>query len=91
VFQHCAICWVNAYGAQCKINCAINVAHGVRRNHFALNDGEDPNVERAAVLLRPWFKWNFNAEQPEIRVKKIIDLINPCPTTNRVKRASQLC
>jgi hypothetical protein len=91
VFQHRAIGWVNAHGAQRKVNRAINVAHGVRSNHFALNDGEDPNVERTAVLLRPWFKWNLNAERPEIRVEEIIDLINPCPTTNRVKRASQLC
>jgi len=69
VFQHRAICWVNAYGSQCKVNRAINVAHGVRGNHFALNDGEDPNVERAAVLLCPGLKWNLNAERPEIRVE----------------------
>jgi hypothetical protein len=90
VFQHRAICWVNAYGAQRQVNRAINVAHGVRRNHFALNDGEDANVERAAVLFRPGLEWNLNAERPEIRVKEIIDLINPCATTNRIKRTSQL-
>jgi hypothetical protein len=49
VFQHRAIGWDNAYGAQRKVNRAINVAHGVRRNHFALNDREDSNVKRAAV------------------------------------------
>ena len=90
MFQHRAICWVNAYGAQRKINRAINVAHGVRSNHFALDDGEDPYVECAAVLFRPRLKWNLNAERSEIRVEEIVDLIYPCATTNRVKRASQL-
>jgi hypothetical protein len=66
VFQHRAIGWVNAHGAQRKVNRAINVAHGVRSNHFALNDGEDPNVERTAVLFCPRLKRNLNSERPDI-------------------------
>jgi hypothetical protein len=90
VLQHCAIRWINAHGPKGEINCAINVANGVRRNHLALNDCEDPNVKRAAVLLRPRLKWNLNAERSDIRVEEIVDLINPCATSHRIKRASQL-
>jgi hypothetical protein len=88
VFQHCAIRWVNAYGSKGEVNCAINVANGVRRNHFALNDCKDPDVKRATVLLRPRLERNFNTERPDIRVKEIVDLINSCATSHRIKRAS---
>jgi hypothetical protein len=88
VLQHCTICWVNAHGAQRKINRAINVANGVRCDHFALNNCKDANVKRAAVLLRPRFKWDLNTERPEIRVEEVINLINPCAATNRIKRAA---
>jgi hypothetical protein len=88
VLQHCTICWINAHGAQCKINRAINVANGIRRDHFTLNNCKDANVKRAAVLLRPRFKWNLNTERSEIGVKEIINLINPCAATNRIKRAA---
>jgi hypothetical protein len=66
VLQHCAIRWVNAYGSKGEVNCAINVANGVRRNHFALNDCEDPNVKRTAVLFRPRLKRDLDTERPDI-------------------------
>jgi hypothetical protein len=88
VLQHRTIRWVNAHGAQGKINRAINVANGVRRNHFALNDCEDPYVERAAVLFGPWLKWDLSTEWPEVRVKEIVELINPRATSHLIKRAA---
>jgi hypothetical protein len=88
VLQHCAIRWVNAHGPKGEVNCAINVANGVRRNHFALNDCENPYVERAAVLFGPRLKWDLSTEWPEVRVKEIVDLINSCATSHRIKRAS---
>jgi len=66
VLQHRTIRWVNAHGTQGKINRAINVANGVRRNHFALNDCEDPNVKRTAVLFRPRLKRDLDTERPDI-------------------------
>jgi hypothetical protein len=88
MLKHCAVCRVNAHGTQCEINRAIDVANGVRCSHLALNDCKDSDVKCTAVLLCPWLKWNLNSERPEIRVEKIVDLINPRAAANRIERAA---
>ena len=88
MFQHCTVCWVNADGAKGEINRTINVANRICRNHLALNDCEKAYIKRAAMLLCPRLKRNLNAERPKVRVEEIVNLIDPCSTSHRIKRAS---
>jgi hypothetical protein len=50
-------------------------------SHLAFNDRKDADIERASVRVGPWLKWNFNTELTDVRVKKIVNLINPCASS----------
>jgi hypothetical protein len=89
VFQHCAVCRVNAHGTKGEINRAIDIANRICGNHLALNDRENSHVKRASVLLCPRLERNLNTERPDIRVKEIVNLINPGAPPHRIKGAPQ--
>jgi hypothetical protein len=89
VLQHCTISWINANRTQSQIYRTINIANGICCGHLPFDNGEDSNIKRATVLLRPRLKGDLNAEWPEIRIQQIIHLINACASPNCVQRAPQ--